>query len=111
MTEVRTGGASRRGNAAAHPSAQIKNSQHHGREGGMPHGFVSKAQMRYFFANPALRRYAKREAHKAGMHSEITKAIGHSPAYDRLPEHVSHGVPTQIGGPSSLGRKARGKAT
>jgi hypothetical protein len=30
----------------------------------MPSGFVSKAQWRYFFANPRLRRYAKKEAHK-----------------------------------------------
>jgi len=31
---------------------------------GLPNGFVSKAQWRYFFANPRLRKYAKKEAHK-----------------------------------------------
>jgi hypothetical protein len=32
---------------------------------GMPHGFVSKRQWRYFFANPKLRaKYAHKEAHK-----------------------------------------------
>ena len=30
----------------------------------MPQGFVSKAQWRYFFANPRLRKYAKKEARK-----------------------------------------------
>lgn len=35
------------------------------RKGGMPKGFVSKAQWRFFFANPKLRRYAHKEAHKA----------------------------------------------
>ena len=55
----------------------------------MPHGFVSKAQMRYFFANPKLRaKYAKKEAHKAGMHSSITKRLHYSPAYRALPRHV-----------------------
>lgn len=34
------------------------------RKGGLPHGFVSKAQWRYFFANRRLRRYAEKEAHK-----------------------------------------------
>ena len=35
--------------------------KHHG----MPRGFVSKKQWRYFFANPRLRaRYAHKEAHK-----------------------------------------------
>jgi hypothetical protein len=53
---------------------------------GMPRGFVSKKQMRYFFANPKLRtKYARKEAHKAGMHSSITKRLGFSPAYRRLP--------------------------
>lgn len=52
----------------------------------MPHGFVSKKQMRYFFANPKLRvKYAHKEAHKAGMHSSVTKAVGYSAAYHRLP--------------------------
>lgn len=35
-----------------------------GRRGGLPHGFVSKAQWRYFWANPRLRRFARKEAHK-----------------------------------------------
>ena len=35
-----------------------------GRGHGMPQGFVSKAQWRYFFANPRLRKYAKKEARK-----------------------------------------------
>lgn len=53
---------------------------------GMPKGFVSKAQMRYFFANPKLRaKFAKKEAHKAGMHSSIRKRLGFSPAYRALP--------------------------
>lgn len=35
------------------------------RKHGMPHGFVSKKQWRYFFVNPKLRaRYAHKEAHK-----------------------------------------------
>jgi hypothetical protein len=35
------------------------------RGGGMPRGFVSKAQWRYFFANKKLRlKYAHKEAHK-----------------------------------------------
>lgn len=56
------------------------------RKGSMPRGFVSKAQMRYFFANPKLRaKYAKKEAHKAGMHSAIRKTLGYSPAYRALP--------------------------
>lgn len=34
--------------------------------GGLPRGFVSKAQWRYFFANKDLRaKYAHKEAHKA----------------------------------------------
>lgn len=28
------------------------------------HGFQSKAQWRYFFANPKLRRYARKKAHQ-----------------------------------------------
>jgi hypothetical protein len=35
------------------------------RRGGLPHGFVSKAQWRFFFANPKLRAtFAHKEAHK-----------------------------------------------
>ena len=48
--------------------------------------FASKAQARLFFANPRLRKYAKRKAHATGMHSAITKAVGRSPAYNALPE-------------------------
>jgi len=54
----------------------------------MPRGFVSKAQMRYFFANPYLRaRFAHKEAHKAGMYSTIRKRLGYSPRYRALPRH------------------------
>lgn len=35
-----------------------------GRQHGLPKGFVSKAQWRLFWANPRLRRYARKEAHK-----------------------------------------------
>jgi hypothetical protein len=63
---------------------------------GMPYGFVSQKQMRYFFANPKLRaKYAHKEAHKAGMYSAVTKVLGHSPAYHRLPVY-KHG-PTAKG--------------
>lgn len=31
---------------------------------GLPHGFVSRAQWRFFFANARLRRLAHKEAHK-----------------------------------------------
>ncbi|HWB38442.1 MAG TPA: hypothetical protein VHA75_20690 [Rugosimonospora sp.] len=34
------------------------------RKGHMPGGFRSKAQWRFFFANPKLRRFAHKEAHK-----------------------------------------------
>ena len=47
--------------------------------------FKSKAQARFFFANPRLRKYAKKKAHATGMHSSITKRVGYSPAYRRLP--------------------------
>lgn len=47
--------------------------------------FASKAQARLFFANPRLRKYAKKKAHKTGMHSEITKRVGYSPAFRKLP--------------------------
>jgi hypothetical protein len=50
------------------------------RRGGLPHGFVSKAQWRFFFANKRLRKYAHKEAHKA-------QAYGGGPkvAYRKLP--------------------------
>jgi hypothetical protein len=47
--------------------------------------FASKAQQRLFFASPKLRRYAKAKAHATGEHSSITKKLGFSPAYRRLP--------------------------
>lgn len=54
----------------------------------MPHGFVSKKQMRYFFAHPDLRaKYAHKEAHKAGMYSAVTKRLGYSPRYRALPKY------------------------
>jgi len=94
---ARIGGLSRHGNASA--------GVHHGGHGGLPHGFVSKAQQRYFFANPDLRaRFAEKEAHKAGE-VHVSDKPHSDPAYDRLPEHVADGAPT-VGGPSSLGRKA-----
>jgi hypothetical protein len=68
------------------------------RKGGlkMPLGFVSKKQMRYFFANPKLKaKWAHTMAHRAGMHSAVTKTLGHSPAYQRLPIY-KHG-PTAKG--------------
>ena len=34
------------------------------KRGGLPTGFTSKAQWRFFFANPRLKRYARKEAHK-----------------------------------------------
>jgi hypothetical protein len=55
---------------------------------GLPRGFVSRAQMHLFFARPDLRRkFAHKEAHKAGMYSSITKAVGYSPRYRTLPTH------------------------
>ena len=55
----------------------------------LPHGFKSKAQMRYFFANPKLKKkWARKIAHRGGMHSAVTKRLGYSPAYRKLPRHV-----------------------
>ena len=54
------------------------------RKGRMPKGFVSKAQWRYFFANPKLRKkYAHKEAHKAQA-----AGGGKKVAYRKLPKHV-----------------------
>jgi hypothetical protein len=51
----------------------------------MPRGFVSKAQMRLFFARPDLRaKLAHKEAHKAGMFS----AVYPKTRYHALPRHV-----------------------
>jgi hypothetical protein len=69
---------------------------------GMPHGFVSKKQMRYFFANADLKaKYAHKEAHKAGMHSSTTKALGYSPVYRALPVYKR--------GPTAKGTAKRAK--
>jgi hypothetical protein len=44
--------------------------------------------MHYFFARPDLRaKFAHKEAHKAGMYSAITRAVGYSPRYRTLPRH------------------------
>jgi len=83
-----------------------------GRHGhGLPFGFVSKKQMRYFYANPYLReRFAHKESHKAGMFSAITKVIGYSPRYRALPLYERHGVAipggTSGGGHTAAGRRA-----
>lgn len=54
---------------------------------GLPKGFVSKAQWRYFFANPALRvKYAHKEAHKAQA-----AGGGKVVAYRRLPHKLHAG--------------------
>jgi len=45
----------------------------------MPKGFVSKAQWHYFFANPRLRRYARKEAHK------VIRRRGRITGYRSLP--------------------------
>lgn len=71
-----------------------------GRRGGMPKGFVSKAQWRFFFASPTLRRYAHKEAHKAQARGGGVKV-----AYHRLPYH-KHGVSTS---PIRGARGRRGK--
>jgi hypothetical protein len=60
------------------------------------HAFKSQAQWRLFFANPRLRKWAIGKAHATGGHSEITKVLGYSPAYRRLPKRKGstyHGVP------------------
>lgn len=42
---------------------------------GLPHGFVSKKQWALFFADPRLRKYAKKEAHK--VEAERGKVTGY----------------------------------
>jgi hypothetical protein len=49
----------------------------------MPHGFVSKAQWRLFYANPRLRRYAHEEAHK------VQRERGKKAGFRSLPVHVA----------------------
>lgn len=64
--------------------ARTRSHKKHG--GGMPHGFVSKAQWRYFAANKKLRaKYFHKEAHKTPG--------GPVARYKRLPERV--GRPTR----------------
>lgn len=46
---------------------------------GMPGGFKSKAQWRLFFANPRLRKYAKKEARK------VIRAKGKVTGFRSLP--------------------------
>lgn len=56
---------------------------------GLPTGFVSKAQWRYFFANPKLRaKYAHKEAHK--VEATRGKVIGFRslPARKGVRKHV-----------------------
>lgn len=50
----------------------------------MTKAFASKAQQRLFFANPRLRKYAKKKAHATGERHELGKAS--KAAYARLPE-------------------------
>jgi hypothetical protein len=52
------------------------------KRGGMPHGFKSKSQWRLFFANPRLRKYAKKEAHK------VIRERGKVTGYRSLPKHT-----------------------
>lgn len=54
------------------------------KRGGMPKGFVSKAQWRFFFANKRLRKYAKKEAHKAWA-----RGGGPKVAFHKLPARKS----------------------
>ena len=50
---------------------------------GLPNGFVSKKQWRYFFANPKLRtKYAHKEAHK------VIRRRGKVTGYHSLPTRV-----------------------
>lgn len=46
--------------------------------------FKSKAQLRLFFANPRLRRYAKAKAHATGLRHELGKVS--AARYRALPE-------------------------
>lgn len=53
------------------------------RRGGLPRGFVSKAQWRYFYANPKLRRLAHKESHK------VIRRRGKVTGYRSLPSRTS----------------------
>lgn len=68
-----------------------------GRKGSdpLPRGFNSKAQWRYFFVNPKLKRWAHREAHKTQANRGGPKV-----AFRTLPDHSS-----------MTGRLGVGKAT
>jgi len=44
-----------------------------GKKGVKHKPFKSKAQLRLFFANPKLRKYAKDKAHATGLHHELGK--------------------------------------
>ena len=55
--------------------------------------FKSKAQARFFFANPKVRKYAKKKARATGMSSAVTNRVGYSPAYRALP--ARKGKPTK----------------
>lgn len=57
-------GAGRNGNTGGQ-GAHTGRSGRHGHGHGMPLGYASRAQWRFFFANPKLRAtYAHKEAHK-----------------------------------------------
>ncbi len=47
------------------------------------HKFQSRAQVKWAFATH--QKFARKWAHRTGMHSSITRRLGHSPAYRRLP--------------------------
>ena len=76
--------------AAAHAKGKLKGKA--AKAGTRP--FASQAQWRLFFARPDLRRYAKKKAHATGGHSSVTKALGFSPAYRRLPPRKGSSVKT-----------------
>lgn len=66
--------------------------------------FASKAQQRLFFANPRLRKWAKKKAHATGEHHELGKIS--KARYAALPERK--GVRTKVGGGSrKRGRKKK----
>lgn len=50
---------------------------------GLPSGFVSRQQWKFFYANPRLRRYASKEAHK------VIATRGKVTGYRSLPTRTS----------------------
>ncbi len=54
-------------------------------KGSKKHHFMSKQQVRWAFATH--QKFARRWAHNTGMHSAITKRLGRSPAYRKLPRY------------------------